>query len=55
MKSSLKIKTNPRLIGKTSVWSHALGALSERKLRQAASTNNTELMYNLIGKSIFQL
>jgi len=52
MKSSLKIKTNPRLIGKTSVWSHALGALSERKLRQAASTNNTELMYNLIAKGV---
>jgi len=52
MKSSLKIKTNPRLIGKTSVWSHALGALSERKLRQAASTNNTELLYNLVAKGV---
>ena len=50
MKSSLKIKTNPRLIGKTNSWSHAVDALSERKLRTAASTNNTELMYNLITK-----
>ena len=52
MKSSLKIKTNPRLIGKTNAWSHAVDALSERKLRTAASTNNTELMYNLIAKGI---
>jgi len=52
MKSSLKIKTNPRLIGKTNAWSHAVDALSERKLRTAASTNNTELMYNLIAKGV---
>jgi len=52
MKSSLKIKTNPRLIGKTNAWSHAVDALSERKLRTAASTNNTELMYNLITKGV---
>ena len=34
--------------GKTNSWSHLSTSLSERKLRLAASTNNTEMMFNLI-------
>lgn len=52
MKSSMKLKTNPRFVGKTNNWSHMSTALSERKLRTAASTNNTDMMYNLIAKGV---
>ena len=51
MKSSLKIKTNPRLMGKTSSWSHLTSPLYEKKFRIAASTNNTEMMRALITKN----
>ena len=52
MKSALKVRTNPRLTGKVNSWSHISTNLSERKFRTAASTNNTELMYNLIAKGV---
>ncbi len=52
MKSMLKVRTNPRLIGKTNSWSHLSTSLMERKLRTAASTNNTEMMRNLMAKGV---
>jgi len=56
MKSSMKLKTNPRFAGlgkaASNSWSHISTTLTERKLRTAASTNNTEMMYNLIAKGV---